>query len=79
MVAMGWLLNKNGVDRTITVGDGNRTTDVFNETYKVADNVKVYSIKTDGDFSATKISFNGEAVVPDTEQRAARRQTYRRY
>lgn len=68
MVAMGWLLNKNGVDRIITVGDGNRTTDVFNETYKVADNVKVYSIKTDGDFSATKISFNGEAVVPDTEQ-----------
>ena len=65
MVAMGWLFEKDGNGRTITVGDGNRTTDVFNETYQVADDVKVYRISNKGDFSATKISFNGETVESD--------------
>lgn len=67
MVAMGWLLEKDGGKRRIVVGDGNRTTDVFNETYNVADDVKVYEIQNKGNFSATKISFNGEPVESDRE------------
>lgn len=68
MVAMGWLLEKDGNGRTITVGDGNRTTNVFNETYQVANDVKVYRISNKDDFSATKISFNGETVESDKEE-----------
>lgn len=71
MVAYGWLLEKNESERTITVGDGNRATDVFNETYKVADDVKVYTVDNkvrgrndEGDFASTRSSF--QELVPST-------------
>lgn len=68
MVSYGWLLRKNAEDRTITVGDGNRETDVFNETYHVADDVKVYRVANgnDGKYVSTQISFNGEPIQPIT-------------
>lgn len=66
MVSYGWLLGKDGDARTITVGDGNRETDVFNETYNVADDVKVYRVANneDGSFVSTQISFDGEKIAP---------------
>lgn len=44
MVAYGWLLEKNLDARTIVVGDGNRVMKNFDETYAVADDVKVYTV-----------------------------------
>lgn len=42
MVASGWVLDKT--DRALTLGDGNEVTNIFNETYAVAEGAKVYEI-----------------------------------
>ena len=41
MVAQGWIYGFNSGERTILVGDGNHVTDVFDETYKLDDDVVI--------------------------------------
>lgn len=51
MVATGWILDKDEIAKTITIGDGNHVTNVFEETYTLADNCKIYVVNnstTDG-------------------------------
>ncbi len=51
MVAMGWVLDKDEAENTITIGDGNHVTNVFEEVYTLADDVKIYVVNnstTDG-------------------------------
>ncbi|MGI6029084.1 MAG: S-layer homology domain-containing protein [Candidatus Heteroscillospira sp.] len=61
MVAAGWVLDVDADAKTIRIGDGNMTTEVFNETYNVADNVKVYAVGDD--FVSTEKAL---ADVPET-------------
>ena len=44
MVAMGWILGKSNSANTITIGDGNQVTNVFNETYTLADDCDIYLV-----------------------------------
>lgn len=44
MVAMGWVLGKNKTDNTITIGDGNHETNVFEEKYTLSKDVKIYAV-----------------------------------
>ena len=44
MVAYGWLMEKDLDNMTIVVGDGNRVMKNFDETYAVAEDVKVYTV-----------------------------------
>ena len=44
MVALGWILDKDEASKTITVGDGNHVTDVFEQTYTLADDCKIYFV-----------------------------------
>lgn len=44
MVALGWILGKSKHNNTITIGDGNNLTKVFNETYTLSDDVKIYMV-----------------------------------
>ena len=46
MVAQGWVLEHT--DSTITVGDGNHVSNVFEETYRFADDMKVYLVNNPG-------------------------------
>ncbi len=62
MVASGWVLQK--ADKSLTLGDGNEVTNVFNETYAVADGVKVYEI--DEAFASSEKSFDSVPVTPKT-------------
>ena len=68
MVAYGWLMEKNAAAKTIVVGDGNRVMYNFDETYAVADDVKVYAVDNSvgsgktlvpGTFASTEIGFDG--------------------
>lgn len=44
MVAMGWVLDKDTDARTITIGDGNHVTNVFEQTYTLADDAQIYLV-----------------------------------
>lgn len=51
MVATGWLLAKDKANKTITIGDGNHVTNVFEETYTLTDDCKIFLVdnpSTDG-------------------------------
>mgnify|MGYP003772302345 FL=1 len=51
MVATGWILAKNKDAQTITIGDGNHVTNVFEETYALKPDCKIYLVDnstTDG-------------------------------
>jgi hypothetical protein len=68
MVATGWVLDKNKANNTITIGDGNHVTNVFEETYKLADDVKIYAVdnpSTDGNMNVNNIS-SANYNVPGT-------------
>lgn len=54
MVAQGWVLAKDEAAKTITVGDGNHETNVFEETYTLADDCQIFVVDN-GAFN------NGEA------------------
>jgi hypothetical protein len=41
MVAMGWVLDKDINNKTVTIGDGNHVTNVFEEKYILADDCKI--------------------------------------
>ena len=74
MVATGWVLDKE--DGSITIGDGNMATEVFNETYTVADDVKVYEVDSSGyiengtaTFASTEKTYNDIQVTPKSEDK----------
>ena len=46
MVAQGWIMDKG--DHTITLGDGNHVANIFEETYTLADDVKIYLVDNTG-------------------------------
>lgn len=51
MVSTGWVLAKDADRRTITIGDGNHVTNVFEEVYTLADDCKIFLVDnstTDG-------------------------------
>lgn len=52
MVAQGWILGKSAIKNTITIGDGNDLTKDFEQTYTLADDVKIYLV--DNDYSDGK-------------------------
>ncbi|MGE4354348.1 MAG: MBL fold metallo-hydrolase [Oscillospiraceae bacterium] len=41
MVAQGWILGKSDALKTITIGDGNHVTNVFEQTYQLADDCAI--------------------------------------
>ncbi len=62
MVASGWVLDKT--DKALTLGDGNEVTNIFNETYAVAEDVKVYEISEA--YASIEKSFADVPVTPKT-------------
>lgn len=76
MVAQGWVLNKNKNKRTITIGDGNSLTSIFNQTYKLARDVKIYVVdspsasgtrryNSDGTWGLVKVGDFDDIVVTE--------------
>ncbi len=56
MVALGWVLGKSPAANTITIGDGNHVTNVFEETYTLADDCRIYCIDNDHSDGFTYLS-----------------------
>lgn len=69
MVALGWIMDKG--ENTITLGDGNHYANLFEETYVLADDVKIYLIDNPGfDANGEKISgtwFAEEGTTADIQ------------
>ena len=59
MVAQGWVLNKNKGKNTITIGDGNHYTNIFDQTYTLADDVKIYVVDSPTTRSASSYNPDG--------------------
>jgi len=57
MVALGWIIAKDADNRTITIGDGNHLTYVFEETYNLADDAEIFLV--DNGYSAKGQGFSG--------------------
>jgi hypothetical protein len=54
MVAQGWVLDKNKDKNTITIGDGNHNTNVFEQTYLLSEDVKIYVVDSPKTASVTR-------------------------
>lgn len=60
MVAMGWILDKdikNPAKSTITIGDGNHVVNLFEETYTLAPDAKVFTVDNYGTWEGTISTF----------------------
>jgi glyoxylase-like metal-dependent hydrolase (beta-lactamase superfamily II) len=73
MVAQGWVLGMDKDARTITVGDGNHLTNVFEETYTIADDAEIYLVDNsytvegtgiNASWNTTEASLNDVKVCP---------------
>lgn len=60
MVAQGWVLAKNAKDGTITIGDGNHYTNIFEQTYTLDPNVKVYVVDNPSTSGVSKYNDDGD-------------------
>lgn len=78
MVANGWILGKTDEygKMTLTIGDGNETTNIFKQTYTLADDAKVYLVDNAKDYAISNGSFADinvtkavDGVIYDTAQR----------
>jgi glyoxylase-like metal-dependent hydrolase (beta-lactamase superfamily II) len=56
MVAQGWVLGVDKDAKTITVGDGNHVTNVFEETYTLSDDAEIYVVDNSYTVEGTGIS-----------------------
>ena len=54
MVAMGWVLAKDATAKTVTIGDGNHLTNVFEEKYTLASDAKIYVVNNYTDWKLAK-------------------------
>jgi len=54
MVAMGWVLGKDSAANTVTIGDGNHYSNVFEEKYTLASDVKIYVVNNYSDWKLAR-------------------------
>jgi len=59
MVAQGWVLNTYQDNKKITIGDGNHYTNIFEQTYTLADDVAIYIVDSPTTKSAYAFNKDG--------------------
>ena len=68
MVAQGWVLGNDAAASTITIGDGNHVTNVFEQTYTIADDAKIFLVDNGYTVQGTGIwgTWNGQEATQES-------------